>query len=101
MEVVAAIQRQMEINIKRIHAHVAMFNTAEKSNKAKSRWERMNLQDDTAVDLLLGDPEVDKVKCPYHDDLITRSECLDYSGHHYDECSGCEIGKATKEKLLS
>jgi len=100
MDVVAAIQRQMEINIKRVHAHVAMFNTAEKNSKAKSRWERMNLQDDTAIDLMLGDPEVDKIKCPEHDNLITRSECLDYSGSHYEECNGCEIGVATKNKLL-
>jgi len=101
MEVITAIQRQMEINIKRVHAHVAMFVTSEKNNRAKTRWERMNLQDDTAVDLLLGDPEVDKVKCPERDDLITRAECLDYSGKHsLDDCKGCEIGTATKDKLL-
>ena len=55
-----------------------------------------------AIDTGNEDPEVDKVKCPEHDDLITRSECLDYSGDpkHHDECDGCEIGKATKNKLI-
>jgi len=48
----------------------------------------------------LGDPEVDKVKCPLKDELILRAECLDYSGSHHDDCSGCEIGSATKDKLL-
>jgi hypothetical protein len=63
--------------------------------------ERMNIMDDQiAIDMGLGDPEIDKVKCPLQDNLITRSECLDYSGHHYEDCSGCEIGKATKDKLI-
>lgn len=63
--------------------------------------ENKNMFDEaTAIDLGLGDPEVDKVKCPERDDLITRAECLDYSGSHMDDCSGCEIGKATKAKLL-
>lgn len=102
MAVVYAIQRQMEINIKRVHAHVAMFNTAEKNSRAKSRWERMNLQDDTAVDLLLGDPEDDKLKCPEQDHLITRHECLDYSGeaNNHDTCAHCDLGLDTKRKLL-
>lgn len=69
--------------------------------KLMKRLEIKNIYNETsAIDHGLGDPEVDKVKCPYHDDLITRAECLDYSGHHYDDCSGCEIGKATKDKLL-
>lgn len=43
----------------------------------------------------------EKVKCPMQDDkLILRHECLDYSGSHYDDCKGCEIGAATKNILL-
>jgi hypothetical protein len=61
----------------------------------------MNLMDDTtAVDLMLGDPEVDKVKCPIQDKIIYRHECLDYSGSH-TECVDCEIGKVTRDKLLT
>lgn len=61
---------------------------------------RQNYGDDTLAIDIGGDPEVDKVKCPCHDNLITRAECLDYSGAHHDDCGGCEIGKATKDKLL-
>jgi hypothetical protein len=63
----------------------------------------MNLMDETtAVDLALGDPEADKVKCPEQDQLITRAECLDYSGSpkHIDDCRGCEVGTACKNKLI-
>ena len=61
----------------------------------------MNLMDDsTAVDLGLGDPNEDKVKCPDKGKLITRAECLDYSGEHIEDCLGCEIGGNTKKKLL-
>jgi hypothetical protein len=45
--------------------------------------------------------EPDGLKCPEQGNLITRSECLDYSGDHNDVCSGCEIGKSTKSTLLS
>lgn len=62
--------------------------------------DRKNFYCSTTAADIDGDPETDKVKCPYHDDLITRSECLDYSGDHFDECSNCEIGTATKNKLL-
>lgn len=100
LDEVSAAQREFEGQIKLINAVVSAFGIASKNKRALSGLEKMNLMDDsTAIDLLLGDPEVDKVKCPEHDHLITRAECLDYSGSHHDECSGCEIGKATKDKL--
>ncbi|MFA6315661.1 MAG: hypothetical protein WC648_04840 [Candidatus Paceibacterota bacterium] len=101
LDTIAAAQREFEGQIKLINAVVSAYGISSKNKRALVGLERMNIMSDTeAVDLLLGDPEADKVKCPYHDNLITRAECLDYSGHHYDECSGCEIGKATKGKLL-
>jgi hypothetical protein len=55
-----------------------------------------------AVDL--GSPdshENEKVKCPVQEDkMILRHECLDYSGSHFEDCNGCEIGSATREMLL-
>lgn len=100
LDEVSAAQREFEGQIKLINAVVSAFGISSKNKRAMVGLERMNLMDDsTAIDLLLGDPEVDKVKCPEHDHLITRAECLDYSGSHHDECSGCEIGKATKDKL--
>jgi len=101
LDEVSAAQREFEGQIKLINAVVSAFGIASKNKRALEGLNKMNLMDDsTAIDLLLGDPEVDKVKCPEHDQLITRAECLDYSGSHPDECSGCEIGKATKEKLI-
>jgi len=94
-------QREFEGQIKLINATVAAFGIQSKNKRAMTGLERMNIMDETtAVDLMLGDPEMDKVKCPEHDNLITRAECLDYSGAHPDDCNGCEIGKATKSKLL-
>lgn len=48
------------------------------------------------------DVELDKVKCPIREIIITRAECLDISGSKetIDECKGCDIGKKTKELLL-
>ena len=101
LEQVSVAQREFEGQIKLINAVVSAYGIASKSKRAISGLERMNIMDDsTAIDLMLGDPEVDKVKCPEHDNLITRAECLDYSGSHYEECKGCEVGSSTKNKLL-
>jgi hypothetical protein len=101
LDQVSAAQREFEGQIKLINAVVSAFGIASKNKRAMAGLERMNLMDETtAIDLMLGDPEVDKVKCPERDDLITRAECLDFSGIHYDLCSGCEIGRATRDKLL-
>jgi hypothetical protein len=98
---IAAAQREFEGQIKLINAVISAFGIASKNKRAMVGLDRMNIMDDTtAVDLMLGDKEADKIKCPLHDDLITRAECLDYSGSHVDECSGCETGKATKNLLL-
>lgn len=100
LEEIAAAQREFEGQIKLINAVVSAFGIASKNKRALVGLKNMNLMDeDTAIDLLLGDPESDKVKCPEHDNLISRAECLDYSGSHHEQCSGCEIGKATKDKL--
>jgi len=101
IEQITQAQREFEGQIKLINAVVSAFGVASKNRRAGNALERMNLMNGTtAIDLMLGDPEVDKVKCPYHDNLITRAECLDYSGSHLEDCAGCEIGKATKDMLL-
>lgn len=100
-EEVAAAQREFEGQIKLINSVISAFGIASKNKRAMNGLDRMNIMDETtAIDLGLGDKEADKVKCPEHDTLITRSECLDYSGTHYDDCKGCEIGIATKNVLL-
>jgi len=102
MDIVAAAQREFEGQIKTINATVSMYAVMSKNKRAIAGLDKMNIMDDTtAIDLMLGDPESDKVKCPLQDNLITRAECLDYSGSHgEDDCHGCEIGRATKAKLL-
>lgn len=101
LDEISAAQREFEGQIKLINAVVSAFGIASKNKRALDGLNKMNLMDDsTAIDLLLGDPEIDKIKCPEHDNLITRAECLDYSGSHHEQCSGCEIGRITKEKLL-
>lgn len=101
LDEVSAAQREFEGQIKLINAMVSAFGIQSKNSRARTCLEQIGLMDETtAIDLMLGDPEVDKVKCPEHDNLITRAECLDYSGHHHEECAGCEIGIATKDKLI-
>jgi len=101
METISAAQREFEGQIKTINATVAMYAVMSKNKRAIAGLDKMNIMDDTtAIDLMLGDPETDKVKCPLKDDLITRAECLDYSGSNMDDCRGCEIGRSTKAKLL-
>jgi len=94
-------------------AHISVANTFHKllsgeiqsamlyenQKKVYNILERKGIVDATAHLDIGGDVEADKVKCPEHEHLITRAECLDYSGSHYEQCSGCEIGKVTKDKL--
>jgi len=101
---IAAAQREFEGQIKLINAVVSAYGIASKNKRALAGLERMNIMDDTtAIDMLLGDPEIDKVKCPVKEDLISRQECLDYSGEtsHQSDCAGCEVGIKTKRKLIS
>ncbi len=45
--------------------------------------------------------EYDTVKCTAKEDaIITRQECLDYSGSHLDECRDCDHFKTTREVLI-
>lgn len=96
-------QREFEGQIKLINAVVSAFGIQSKNERAQKGLDRMNIMDDTtAIDLMLGDPEEDKVKCPIKNKLIYRAECLDYSGEkkHYEDCRGCEIGEKTRKLLV-
>jgi len=96
-------QREFEGQIKLVNSVVNAFGIVSKNKRALKGLERMNIMDaTTAIDLMLGDPEADKVKCPIQDNIITRADCLDYSGkpENMDHCQGCEIGAATKQKLV-
>jgi len=101
MEVVSAAQREGEIQIKAINSVVALYGVMSKNKRAKVSLDKMNLIDDsTTIDLMIGLPDDDKVKCPDLGKIITREECLDYSGSHTEDCRGCSTGEDTKRKLL-
>ena len=98
---VLAAQREFEGQIKLINTIVLAYGIASKNKRALTGLEKMNIMDDsTAVDLLLGDKEEDKVRCVLEDKLIARGECVDYSGSHLDDCRGCETGEESKRLLL-
>jgi hypothetical protein len=100
-EEICSAQREFEGQIKLLNAVISAYGIQSKNGRAMKGLNRMNIMDETtAVDLMLGDPENDKVKCDEQGKMITRAECLDYSGSHFDGCQGCDVGKATKEKLL-
>jgi hypothetical protein len=70
------------------------------NSKKLKALENKNIYDEqTAADLGIGDVEKDEVRCPILEKFITRAECLDYSGNHYDDCGDCKVGKVTRDKL--
>ena len=103
LDEIAPAQKEFEGQIKLINAVVSAYGIASKNKRALKGLSQMNIMDSTtAIDMMLGDPNVDKVKCPVQSKVITRNECLDYSGEseNIENCRGCEIGIATKEMLL-
>ena len=103
MEIISAAQREFEGQIKTLNAMVGIYGIQSKNKRSIVGMDRMNIMDDTtAIDLMLEDPNFDKVKCPETTNFITREQCLDISGGNdkYKECDGCEIGIVTKRKLL-
>lgn len=62
---------------------------------------QMNLLGDGEAIDIDADLETEKIKCPEKDyKLITRAECLDYSGSHNKECNGCDHKVITQNLLL-
>lgn len=101
LELVSSAQREFEGQIKAVNLVLQAYAIHSKNRRTFSGLDKMNIMDDTtAIDLGLGDQNLDKVKCPDKGKLITRAECLDYSGEHYEDCAGCETGKDTKARLL-
>jgi len=87
--------------IKILNVIVNMYAINSKNKRALDSFNRMNLIDhNTAVDLGLGDPADDKIKCQERNSLITRADCLDFSGTHYEECGGCSYFESTRKLLL-
>ena len=74
---------------------------ARRGKASLNRIMRSNLiGDGTAIEIDLIEIEEEKIKCPDQDfKLITRGDCLDYSGDH-PSCLSCENDKVTKRMLI-
>ena len=102
-EQIMAEQREAEIQIKTVNMVIQAYAVTSKNKRTIAGMEKMNLLDEnTAVDLGLGDMEVDKIKCP-EKGIIIRQECLDRSGEkkNYDTCKECENYEITRQLLLT
>ncbi len=106
------------LDAKQVYAHVAVYSQIEKRAKLMLQAEALGIKsrgaarrrlikinwmgDDEAVDTEL-DVETEMVKCLAQDDkLISRPDCLDYSGEegHLEECRPCEQYRITRSRLL-
>ena len=103
LEQLSVAQREFEGQIKLINAVVAAYGIMSKNKRAMTGLQNMNLMDDsTAIDLMLGDPEEDKIRCPEMDVLLSRQECLDlsWSSKRNESCAGCRVGINNKQRLM-
>jgi len=100
-EKISIAQREFEGQIKLINSVVSAYGIMSKNNRAQVGLSRMNILDDTvAIDLCLGDPELDRIKCPAKlNKTISLSECLDFSGDskNLEDCKDCEGFKRSRE----
>ncbi len=72
---------------------VKTFNSEERYNKPILAGRK----------LITSEPEKEQIPCPGCRNLITRAECLDWSGEsppRFEECEGCEHHVATRALLL-
>jgi len=79
-----------------------IFSTTNASG-IKNRLHSLNILSKGEAVLDKDDLEIEMVKCPDKDEqLITRAECLDYSGEteHMETCQTCENFKITRRLLL-
>lgn len=81
---------------------MASMKSVKLRNSLKSK--RLLANDGTAMGgLSMLSLEEERVKCEEKQDkLITRSECLEYSGHkeHIDDCKQCEHFSVTRDLIL-
>ena len=69
--------------------------------KVSNRIERRNVLGDSQAIETNTDPEIEMIKCPEKDfRLVSRNECLDYSGTHNEECTTCDHKPITQNRLL-
>lgn len=87
---------------KRVSSLIQLMGMAAKhGNKILNRSSSKNLIGrESAIDLGVS-IEDEKIKCIARDDLLfPRSNCIDYSGSHPEECNGCRQKAITNALLL-
>lgn len=102
-ENIAAEQREFEGQIKLLNAVVSAYAVTSKNARAMKDMQKMNLLSSSSAIDILANYEDEKVCCPEQGDkLITRKECLDYSGdnENIDQCQNCENFGITRRLLL-
>ena len=91
--------RYLKASATRINGVINLLVSAAKHGKSiTTSADRINLLDRSQA-INTGDSEIEMVKCPDRERLITRASCLDYSGTHRG-CDSCSTGKDTKSALL-
>jgi hypothetical protein len=70
--------------------------------KTITKIERSNLIGEGSYIDLGTDVDMDTIKCPDLDAVITREKCLDYSGEkeHMESCSTCDQFNITRRLLM-
>ena len=108
--------RTKKIDERQVNTEIAIYSQIEKRAKlllqaytsgAKVKQGLMRelvksnfVGDGEAIDVGEGSAENDRIRCAEQDAVISRHECLDYSGSHVEDCRGCEIGNTTRRLLL-
>lgn len=99
---IMAAQREFEGQIKLANAVIQAYAVAAKNRRALAGLEKMNIMDEhTAIDLGLGDVEVDRIKCP-EKGIMMRQDCLDFSSRpeNYENCKECEHFATTRRLIV-
>lgn len=98
-----AALRLFDVQIKSANVVIQAYAVSSKYQRTIKGLERMNIMDDTvAIDLGLGDPALDKVKCQLKEgEIIYRTECLELNGEekNYPTCRAC-VNKGVTARML-
>lgn len=82
---------------------IAIKSLDVKANNSKaSKWlaEAGVVGGRTCIDMRKEEREAETIRCPINDNIITRAECLEYSGGHMDECEKCHHFGQTRKLLV-
>ena len=78
------------------------MNIETKSKKASKDLRNMGFMGGgDSVDFSRQEIEAGRVRCPNNGRLITRADCLSFSGQNHDKCVACDHRAETVSRLLS